>query len=586
MNHVDHSDAINRIADFFEDDNSGIDLVKGEVALSIKDLAEFDPTVADYLLDHGNEVQKIIEDAVSKLFPDELSLRVTIKHVPKIAERKINRIRVEDEGKLLSISGLLQTRTNVYPEIIKTDWECSRCGLEVTMPGVTPPEACIKCKKKMQVVQQYKRDSLSVKLEEMPERLVGSEQASEIYVRFFGHLCKHDFNLALGNRIQVSGFLKAISATKKPNVCCRWQLVALGYTNLDSIAFDTKTTPEEEALFEAIKKSSNPAKFISDLIFKDIYGYLKAKECIVLQQFGGLMVGRDRDYIHILLLGPPGVCKTDLAVRGAEINPVHKMGAGPSTSDVGLTASVKKDELSGNWSIVAGLLPKANSGVVMYDEIEKASDNEKKALHVPMESGKIPVNKATISSTLTANTAILATANPKADEDLPKVAGNIDLPSSILDRFDFIFVFEDEIDRQKDAAICQLLINRATNTLSSTRNVPHLTSFEWNGTTFYSSTIAKYVYRSKKIQISLSRRVEKMVSTWYTQLRQISKQAGFEQKRPTPRLIQSIIRVARATTRSKMKDTVTQKEIKQAIEYFCFMYNSDNLLPPEICTVG
>ena len=78
-------------------------------------------------------------------------------------------------------------------------------------------------------------------------------------------------------------------------------------------------------------------------------------------------------------------------------------------------------------------------------------DNTRVILHEAMEQQTVSVAKAGIICTLNARTAILAAANPIHSKYDPKlsVVENIQLPPTLLSRFDLIYLI---LDKQTEAA--------------------------------------------------------------------------------------------------------------------------------------
>ena len=84
-------------------------------------------------------------------------------------------------------------------------------------------------------------------------------------------------------------------------------------------------------------------------------------------------------------------------------------------------------------------------GFVAVDEMDKMSKEDRSALHEAMEQQCVSFAKAGIMATLKTRCALLGAANPKAtrfDPNIP-LGEQIDLPASLMDRFDLIFVLED-----------------------------------------------------------------------------------------------------------------------------------------------
>ena len=112
----------------------------------------------------------------------------------------------------------------------------------------------------------------------------------------------------------------------------------------------------------------------------------------------------------------------------------------------------------------------ADTGVVCIDEFDKMRDEDRVAIHEAMEQQTISIAKAGITTVLNSRTSVLAAANPvwgRYDEGRsPGEVGdlwilsqgaakinayqNIDFQTTILSRFDMIFIVKDEHNEQRD----------------------------------------------------------------------------------------------------------------------------------------
>ena len=81
-------------------------------------------------------------------------------------------------------------------------------------------------------------------------------------------------------------------------------------------------------------------------------------------------------------------------------------------------------------------------------------------LHEVMEQQTVSVAKAGIIASLNARTSVLASANPVGSRYNPRmsVIDNIQLPPSLLSRFDLIYLVLDKINEQTDRKLARHLI--------------------------------------------------------------------------------------------------------------------------------
>jgi DNA replication licensing factor MCM4 len=89
------------------------------------------------------------------------------------------------------------------------------------------------------------------------------------------------------------------------------------------------------------------------------------------------------------------------------------------------------------------------------------SDSTRSVLHEVMEQQTVSIAKAGIITTLNARTSILASANPigsKYNPNLP-IPQNIDLPPTLLSRFDLVYLILDKIDEQSDRRLANHIVS-------------------------------------------------------------------------------------------------------------------------------
>jgi len=151
-----------------------------------------------------------------------------------------------------------------------------------------------------------------------------------------------------------------------------------------------------------------------------------------------------------------------LVVRNiAEVAPHRVKASGAPTSLVGLVACVvKDDDTPGGFILEAGAAVLADGGLLIIDEFDKMDKTVRGAMHEIMEEQRATVSKANINTELNARCAVLAIMNPKRNrfnrEEV--IADQIDLPQSMLSRFDLIFAIRDVVDEKEDRLKCEAIL--------------------------------------------------------------------------------------------------------------------------------
>jgi len=189
--------------------------------------------------------------------------------------------------------------------------------------------------------------------------------------------------------------------------------------------------------------------------------------------------------------------------------------------------------------------------------LEKMDPNDRSAMHEAMEQQTITVSKANVQATLRAETSVLAAANPKFGRFDPSqpIAQQIDLPPTLINRFDIIFTLRDIPDRQKDEKIAD--------------HVLHEHRKEGEDMTIPRELFRKYVaYAKQRVKPELSDDAIEEIKTFYIELRNkpVSTEGAL---RPIPisaRQLQALIRMAEASAKVRLSPKVTKKDSQIAID--------------------
>jgi DNA replication licensing factor MCM5 len=142
------------------------------------------------------------------------------------------------------------------------------------------------------------------------------------------------------------------------------------------------------------------------------------------------------------------------------VAPISVYTSGKGSSAAGLTASVNRDATSGEFELEGGAMVLGDGGVVCIDEFDKMRTQDRVAIHEAMEQQTISIAKAGITTILNSRCSVLAAANPifGTYDDLRQASEQIDFQTTILSRFDCIFIVKDVRDKELDRKIADHVI--------------------------------------------------------------------------------------------------------------------------------
>jgi replicative DNA helicase Mcm len=551
-------------------------------------------SLADELLENPGKVLDDIWDAIrnnqlirTKDGKDPKEINVRFKNLPQRVG--IRHIRSDDINRFITIEGIVRKTTEVRPRIVEAVFRCpaGHFTRKIQKYGkFIEPEGCGTdgCTfRKLDLIPKRSAfiDSQKLRVQESPEGLRGGEQPQTLDIDVTDDLAGM---VAPGDRVVINGILRSMQRVVRGEKSTVFDI----FLECNSIEIQEKEFEEveiDEKAEEDIKNlSCDPLIYrkITHSMAPTIYGSENVKEAIALQLFGGIAKEMPdgshlRGDIHVLLIGDPGIAKSQLLRYVVKLSPRAIYTSGQSSTSAGLTATAVKDEFGeGRWTLEAGALVLADMGVAAVDEMDKMQKEDRSALHEAMEQQSISVAKAGITATLKSRCALLGAANPKYGrfDQYGDIGDQINMPPSLLSRFDLIFVMTDTPEQKLDLAIAEhILKTHGVGELIAQHAktpVPGVTDeyIEQQLTPVKPdidpALFRKYVAFAKRSCFPiLSSEAKEALVAYYLKLRGVA-----EPSKPVPvtaRQLEALVRLAEASARIRLSNNIDLDDAERVI---------------------
>jgi len=578
------------------------------VDVDLAHVNEYDEVLFNNLQSRPDQVMPYFEaaakDALKIFLTDSNALSTDAERVPDFQvtlhsaqlAHSLRNLNADLVNQLVKVPGIIISSTKARAKAITLHLNCMSCQAEkkISCKGqqsVILPTKCESqgepgqpCGGKLVVMSDQCEfiDQQQLKLQEAPEVVPTGEMPRNIMLSVDRNLVDR---CSPGTRISVMGVSSLMPTSGKPRAGAGAAMTHVKIPFLRVLGLQVETdgtgrvgaiyTPQEEEdmqrlardplIYEKLSRSIAPQISADNL--EDVK---KALACLLMSGSRKVLPDgvRLRGDVNVLLMGDPSTAKSQLLKFIERVAPIGVYTSGKGSSAAGLTASVIKDA-KGEFYLEGGAMVLADGGVICIDEFDKMRENDRVAIHEAMEQQTISIAKAGITTVLNSRAAVLAAANPIYGryDDTKGVDENIDLMSTILSRFDCIFIVRDIRDETRDRSIARHVLGVHINAglEGASANQPDIDA----------KTLKKFVgYCRERCAPRLNDEAAAILCGQYVHIRSrvrasLRDRPGEAQVVPiTIRQLEALVRLSESLAKMRLSAEATVADVEEAIRLF------------------
>ncbi|XP_059050962.1 DNA helicase MCM8-like [Achroia grisella] len=540
---------------------------------------------------------RVLEYCLHECLKCEAQIKVRLlNHQPVIP---LANLKVNYFGKLVTIKGTVIRVGSVGLICTSMAFECSSCHSvqAVIQPqGVfTAPVCCQSCNRgsKFEPLQSSPftntTDWQIAKIQEIQSQSASGTIPRNVEIELQGDLvgtaCPGDV-LSVTGIVQVRGESKGGEDGKRAARLLQLYIEAISIHSQRNLSNPTLSfTLKDYYAIQEIHASENVFKLLVHSLCPTIFGHEAVKAGLILGLMGGTeQENGPRSNPHVLIVGDPGLGKSQLLQAAAHAAPRGVYVCGASASAGGLTVALGR-EAGGDFALEAGALVLADRGVCCVDELDKMAAHHSSLLEA-MEQRRVSIAKGGVVCSLAARATVLAAANPAGGSynRAKTVSENLKMNSALLSRFDLVFILLDQPDEKIDAMLsAHVLALHSGQKKTTTKNdiISTFTTSQCDNEASLSKKLRlklgenidtlplvllrKYIaYARRYVHPKLSVEAANVLQNFYLELRH-NQENGSDGTPITTRQLEACIRLSQARARVDLREEVTVQDANDVI---------------------
>lgn len=557
---------------------------KGEplIEVDIEDISAFDENLFQLILSDTSAVLDSLDQGASEVCTllTTLNLSFQVSLISQQRPISLRELTSDLVGKLIVVPGIVVAVSKPATKALKVVAQCRFCQSKITMyvepgfSGIDLPKVCQGIREGQGSKERCGLDPFviigeecsyvdqqTLKVQERPEDVPTGEMPRTVSAVLDKYLVD---KVTPGSRVTLVSIFSVFGGVKSSspkNSYLRGIGIVIDYS--EQGRYRNFYTLEDEEEFHAMARDPELIKKIQKSIAPSVFGNEDIKKVISCLLFGGtrkaLQDGTKlRGDINVLLIGDPSTAKSQFLKFVARVSPIAVYTSGKGSSAAGLTASVVRDTASREFQLEGGAMVLADGGVVCIDEFDKMKPDDRVAIHEAMEQQTISVAKAGITTILNSRTSVLAAANPihGSYDDLKQAQEQIDLQTTILSRFDCIFLVRDIRNEQSDREMASHVVNLH---MGNTVSLDEQGDIDIN-------LLRKYIaFARSKCFPKLQEDSMKLLQNYYVADRKKQANGAFP---ITVRQLEAIIRLSESLAKMTLSPVVRPEHVEEAHRLF------------------
>lgn len=581
---------ISELAGNQSDTPQSLTLSLDTIATFSEDLAEDTRTKPQAIIEYAQEALRTYDTDHDTTFGN-IRIAVTDPHTIT----RISELRADHNDTLVSIPGTVRSTSAVTSYPTEAAFECQRCGTQTYIPqseaftndSLDTPHECLGCEQKGPFeldtnnseyidIQQLRIEStLSDPEIKNPESIIA--------------IAKHDLvnTVKPGDTVTISGIVELLGyGNDRPTLDATINDKYITISSITDLEPGSLTNITDDDKRQIVEHSNQPdiVQRIVDSIAPHVPGQDTAKLAVALQLFGGITKTLDdgttiTGNIHIGLLTDPGIFTEEIIEYVTQIAPKSIEVNGTDTTQVGLTtAAYKSSSGRKSWELDAGALVLADNGLAGITQTNQLSSDAQAALYSVMRNQEVKASKGTATQTLPAETSVLASIRPKYGrfDQYEPLNDQITIDRGLLSRFDLLFILTDTPNETQDIEQATEILDTnhageinaqlAQSPVSEHSKEDVEILLEDVAPPLSTDLLRKYITHAKHTCFpTLTEEAKTRLEEYYVTTR--TKHDSPHSPAPiTAQKLESLVRLAEASARMRLSDTITETDAERIIE--------------------